>query len=286
MDIDVFISHHTSSSLPIVEAIASRLEGAGIRCWYAPRDTEGSYAGTIARAIASCKVFLLILNKSSSESPHVLNEIDLATKRLTKGEDFSIIPFHIANDGISDDAQYYLGRLHWIDATTPPMDKHIDALCARIAKHLGRQPAVQGNAQKPDVVIGYHPLTSLWFAETITRRLEKAGIRCWYANRNGEPLTADKLSQAAASCRVFLLILNKPALESPVVRSQIRTVSSRQLQGENVSAIAFHIADDIMAADVQPHLSWIQWIDAAPPPADMQIDALCKTVRQYLAGRG
>lgn len=138
MDIDVFVSHHTSTSLHIVEAIVNKLEAAGIRCWYAPRDTEGSYAGIIAKAIASCRVFLLILNKPASESPHVLNEIDLVTKRLAKKENVSIIPFHTADDEIADDAQYYLGRLHWIDAMTPPMYKRVDELCGLIAKSLGR----------------------------------------------------------------------------------------------------------------------------------------------------
>ena len=136
MDIDVFVSHHTSTSLHIVEAIVNKLEAAGIRCWYAPRDTEGSYAGIIAKAIASCRVFLLILNKPASESPHVLNEIDLVTKRLAKKENVSIIPFHTADDEIADDAQYYLGRLHWIDAMTPPMYKRVDELC-------GQKPGTQ-----------------------------------------------------------------------------------------------------------------------------------------------
>ena len=121
MDIDVFVSHHTSSSLHIVEAIVNKLEANGVRCWYAPRDTEGSYAGSIVRAINACSVFLLILNRPASESVHVLNEIDMATKRLTKKEKISLIPFHVADDEIAEDAQYYLGRLHWIDAMTPPM---------------------------------------------------------------------------------------------------------------------------------------------------------------------
>ncbi len=147
MEVDVFISHHTSSSLHIVEAIVSRLEGEGIRCWYAPRDTQGSYAGIIARAIASCKVFLLVLNKPASESPHVLNEIDLVTKRLTKGDEVSIIPFHIADDDIAVDAQYYIGRLHWIDAMTPPMYKRVEELCKHVAKSLGRTISAGGSHQ-------------------------------------------------------------------------------------------------------------------------------------------
>lgn len=141
MEIDVFVSHHTSSSLHIVEAIVNQLEANGVRCWYAPRDTEGSYAGSIARAINVCSVFLLILNRPASESVHVLNEIDMVTKRLTKKEKVTLIPFHVADDDIADDAQYYLGRLHWIDAMTPPMYQRIDELVFTILHALGREYA-------------------------------------------------------------------------------------------------------------------------------------------------
>lgn len=139
MEIDVFVSHHTSSSLHIVKAIVNQLEANGVRCWYAPRDTEGSYAGSIARAINACSVFLLILNKPASESVHVLNEIDMATKRLTKKEPVTLIPFHVADNDIADDAQYYLGRLHWIDAMTPPMYQRIDELVATVLHALGKE---------------------------------------------------------------------------------------------------------------------------------------------------
>ncbi len=139
MNVDVFISHHTASSLHIVEAIANKLESFGVRCWYAPRDTSSSYASSITQAISKCSVFLLILNKPSSESVHVLNEIDFVTKRLTKKEPVNIIPFHVADEEISPDAQYYLGRLHWIDAMTPPMYLRIDELVDRLLTLLGKE---------------------------------------------------------------------------------------------------------------------------------------------------
>ena len=142
MNIDVFISHHTSSSLHIVECIANKLESSGLRCWYAPRDTQDAYANSISNALQSCSVFLLVLNKASSESFHVLNEIDMISKRLAKGESVHIVPFHTADDDISQDAQYYLGRLHWIDAMTPPMYKRIDELMEYVNRAVGRKSAI------------------------------------------------------------------------------------------------------------------------------------------------
>ena len=150
MNIDVFISHHTSSSLHIVEGIANKLEASGLRCWYAPRDTQDAYAGSISSALQSCSVFLLILNKPSSESFHVLNEIDMISKRLVKGESVHIVPFHTADDDISPDAQYYLGRLHWLDAMTPPMYKRIEELVDYINRALGRKSIAAQDEKKPD----------------------------------------------------------------------------------------------------------------------------------------
>ena len=86
MAIDGFLSHHTDTSLDIVRDIADKLESKEIKCWYAPRDTAGAYAGSITRAINECRVFILVLNKDASESPHVLNELDIVTKRLSKKE--------------------------------------------------------------------------------------------------------------------------------------------------------------------------------------------------------
>ena len=132
MNIDVFISYHTSSSKHITEAICNELENRKIKCWYAPRDTENAYASNISDVISKCKIFLLILNKESSHSFDCLNEINLACERIRNGEQLSIIPFQVSDDDISSDAKYYLGRFHWIDAITPPLEKRIMELADRI----------------------------------------------------------------------------------------------------------------------------------------------------------
>lgn len=57
MKCEVFISYHTETSLHIVESIVNKLEATGIRCWYAPRNTVGPYAGSITAAINNCRIF-------------------------------------------------------------------------------------------------------------------------------------------------------------------------------------------------------------------------------------
>ena len=156
-NIDVFISHHTSSCLPVTQAICNNLESIGIRCWYAPRDTDGAYAASIVSAINKCSVFVLVLNHQSSVSQDVLNEINIAVERIRHGENLSILPFLISSDSISDDAKYYIGRIHWIDAVTPPLEQRIEELKMRtiaiLNKDSSRQPIMhntipQGSALK------------------------------------------------------------------------------------------------------------------------------------------
>ena len=119
MQHEVFISYHRNSSAELVEHIVTALESHGIKCWYAPRDVDSSYAGDIVKAINTCKVFLLVMNEQSSHSAHVLNEIDCAFNRFHQHESIRLLPFRTDNREISDDVRYYLGRIHFLDGTDP-----------------------------------------------------------------------------------------------------------------------------------------------------------------------
>lgn len=134
---EVFISYHTNSSKDTTEKICAALEGAGISCWYAPRNVQGPYAKSIVDAIEGCKVFLLILNQQSSDSAHVLNEINTAFDRLSKNEEITILPFKTEECKLSKDAYYYLGRIHMMDGILPPEMKRIRELIERIKSILG-----------------------------------------------------------------------------------------------------------------------------------------------------
>lgn len=134
---DVFFSLHTESSLHIVEAIAENLEADGIKCWYAARDSHGTYAEDIAAAVLSCRVFLIVLNQQASESVHVLNELDLVTKRLANREPVHVVSFRISNDEIGIGAQYYLGRITWVDGEKPPIIERIEELLQTVRSLLG-----------------------------------------------------------------------------------------------------------------------------------------------------
>ena len=130
---DVFISYeHESKS--IADNICSVLERNKIRCWYAPRDVIGDYATSIVDAISNTKIFVLILNENSSNSRHVLNEVEIAYKIENN---LTIIPFKVDNKTLSMAMEYYVKRLHWIDASDRSLDIAIDDLMKKISSILG-----------------------------------------------------------------------------------------------------------------------------------------------------
>lgn len=145
---DVFISYHTGSSAQIVRQICAALEGAGISCWYAPRNVEGDYAGSIVRAINGCRVFLLILNRNSNISEDVRNEINCAFERFRRHEDITLLPFRMDDCVLSDAVFYYLGRIHIMDGSLPPEIQRIQELIDRISGILGKK------AEKTTMVSG------------------------------------------------------------------------------------------------------------------------------------
>lgn len=146
MKIDVFVSYHTETARDVADAVVAKLEQQGLRCWYAPRDAEGRFAGVIKRAIDRCGVFVVLLSKAASESPHVLNEIAIAFER----RDAVILPLRITDEELSDDVEYYLHRFHWIDGIGNNRASGMEELTRRVLRALGRTTATKIETIKYD----------------------------------------------------------------------------------------------------------------------------------------
>jgi hypothetical protein len=121
---DVFISH-SSQDKPVADAVCAALENTSIRCWIAPRDVQPgrSFAGEITRAIQRSKVMVLIFSAYSNTSEQVLREVQLAAN-----SHLHIVQFRIADVLPNDDLEYYLSTPHWLDALSPPLERHLDRL--------------------------------------------------------------------------------------------------------------------------------------------------------------
>lgn len=121
---NVFISYsHAERS--VATTVLSLLESKGIKCWIDYRDAVPgeNYAGSIVQAIKHCDVVVLLLSERSGNSIHVLNEINSAVNAAR-----TIIPFKLDDYELSDNLEYYLGKTHWLEALTPPLEAHIEHL--------------------------------------------------------------------------------------------------------------------------------------------------------------
>jgi len=134
MESKVFISH-SSKDKETADAIRNHLESAGIWCWMAPRDvrTGSDWPEGIIQGIEACRVFVLVFSENANVSEHVRREV---AKAFSLG--LAVIPFRVANIMPSGSLAYFLGTVHWLDALTPPLDKHLNALTDRVKQLLAR----------------------------------------------------------------------------------------------------------------------------------------------------
>src|SRR5215472_11450337 len=128
----VFISH-SSKDRPTADAICAHLESAGIKCWIAPRDIEPGATWTqgIMQGLEACRVFILVFSEHANDSDHVQREV---AKAFSSG--FAVIPFRIRDVFPNQGLSYFLDTVQWLDASAPPLQKHLGTLCERVKKLL------------------------------------------------------------------------------------------------------------------------------------------------------
>jgi hypothetical protein len=129
---DVFVSY-AQKDKPIADAACAKLESENIRCWISPRDVPPgeNFPRAIIDGIEGSKIMVLIFSSYSNNSQHVIREI---TAAVNKG--LIIIPFRIEDIMPSKDMEYLISTPHWLDAITPPLEKHLDTLANTIKKIL------------------------------------------------------------------------------------------------------------------------------------------------------
>ncbi len=142
MDFDVFISY-SSKDKPAADAACAVLEGSGIRCWIAPRDVMpgGEYGSAIVDAIERCRVMVLIFSSNANDSAQIRREIERAVKKGV-----TIIPVRIEEVEPTQSMEYFLGAIHWLDALTPPLEKHLQHLAETIKAMLQAREVQRGEA--------------------------------------------------------------------------------------------------------------------------------------------
>lgn len=155
MSFDVFISYASKDKI-VADAVCARLESAGIRCWIAPRDIVAgtSYGEAIIDAIHGAKVMVLVFSSSANASGHIPKEVERA---VSSG--VAILPFRIEDVAPGKSLDYFIGSVHWLDAMTPPMEKHLDHLAATVHKLI---PAKGDEASLGGSPVGSLDGTVMW----------------------------------------------------------------------------------------------------------------------------
>ena len=127
----------------VADAICARLEQSGIRVWIAPRDIQpgANWGEAIIEALEGCRAMVIVFSASANASPQVLREVERAV-----GKGVAVIPFRIENVTPSKAMEYFLSSPHWLDALTPPLEGHVDALVASVRALLR---AGEASAQAP-----------------------------------------------------------------------------------------------------------------------------------------
>jgi tetratricopeptide (TPR) repeat protein len=145
---DVFISHSKRDKL-VAEAICNKLESTGIRCWIAFRDEipGGSWEEGIMEALASSKAMVIVFSNHANASDHVKREVAFALQN-----DCVVIPFRIEETPPTGKMKYYLDGIHWLDALTPPLEKHLETLRIRVRQLLPERETDQIGSARKEVV--------------------------------------------------------------------------------------------------------------------------------------
>ncbi|MCX6255353.1 MAG: SUMF1/EgtB/PvdO family nonheme iron enzyme [Bacteroidia bacterium] len=156
---DVFISY-SNKDKNVADAVCSIMEKNEIRCWIAPRDiTPGtSFAEAIIDGIKGSKVFVLVYSSNSNQSHQVIKKVDRAVNH-----GLAIIPLRLEDVPMSKQLEYYVSDVHWLDALTPPLEKHINKLCKVVQMLLTMDKIDSDDINAISVLLVVFILGGVWF---------------------------------------------------------------------------------------------------------------------------
>jgi len=128
---DVFVSY-SSKDKPIADATCAKLEARGIRCWIAPRDILPGvdWSASIIDAINGARALVLVFSAHANASQQIKREVERA---VNKG--IPIIPLRIENVQPEKSLEFFISTPHWLDAFSPPMERHLNYL-ADVLVHI------------------------------------------------------------------------------------------------------------------------------------------------------
>jgi hypothetical protein len=183
---DVFISYADEDKL-VAKAVCAKLEEKSIRCWLAPRDTRAGaeWQLQVLEAIESCRVVVLIFSRNAGASHQVQREVINAFE-----EEKTVIPFRIQEVETPRLLRLYMRNIHWLDALTPPLEKHIQTLIAEVGYKI-HAPTDAQVASDPDVGATKRKIDDLEKSnDDLRRQLDRQKRRQQMLNQIGAAVAA------------------------------------------------------------------------------------------------
>ncbi len=102
----------------------------------------------LIESLNQSRLMVLVFSANSNESPQVIREVERA---VNKG--IPIIPFRIEDVIPSKSMEYFVSSSHWLDAMTPPLEKHLQRLGETVELFLNK-----GHEALPPTE--FHPATA------------------------------------------------------------------------------------------------------------------------------
>ncbi|MGA1793866.1 MAG: TIR domain-containing protein [Thermoplasmatota archaeon] len=145
---EIFISY-AHKDRDTAYSICNHLEEMDMRCWIAPRDvTPGvTWGKAIIKAINSARIMVLVFSADSNESEQVLREVERAVNKK-----IPIILFRITDITPSEELEYYISAIHWLDAINEPLEEHIDHLAKTVQQTLEAEIETMEQSEKKDLL--------------------------------------------------------------------------------------------------------------------------------------
>jgi hypothetical protein len=199
---DVFISY-SNKDKKVADAVCVKLESQKIRCWIAPRDVSAgeSWAASIVEAINSSKVFVLVFSDGSNKSQQVVREVGEAVDT-----GIPIVPLRIEDVEPSREMRYYIKSIHWLDAMTPPIERHLTHLTNRIQALLsveeGEIPFKEVSYVEEPAPKKQWPLPTWATALIALATLVLIGGAIWLFTRNGADTGSTRAVDTAAPSEI------------------------------------------------------------------------------------
>ena len=171
---NVFISYSTKDR-SFANAICSWLEKNDLTCWMAPRDISPGvqYGEAIINAINACKVMVIVFTENANISKYVCKEVERAVSKGT-----IIVPVRFQDITPTKSLEFFLSSDHWLDATNPPIETHLQYLTQTIKSiiYSGRMntPTIKlKSSDKDDIKLFNELAPAEWFAprQKLLRRI-------------------------------------------------------------------------------------------------------------------